>query len=66
MKVNHDVEAAVRSVKAQEKPIGALCIAPVILAKIFGNVTLTIGKDETAEKNIEAMGARNIRTGWQR
>jgi len=62
MNVDPDVEAAVKSVKAQNKPIGALCIAPVILAKIFGNVTLTIGKDETTEKHIETMGAKNIRT----
>jgi enhancing lycopene biosynthesis protein 2 len=62
MKVNHEVEAALKSVKAQNKPIGALCIAPVILAKIFGNVTITIGKDETTEKNIEAMGAKSVRT----
>ncbi len=63
MKVNPEVEAAIRSVKAQDKPIGALCIAPVILAKIFGNVTLTIGKDESTEKNIIALGAKNVRTG---
>lgn len=62
MNVDPEVEAAVKSVKAQNKPIGALCIAPVILAKIFGNVTLTIGKDETTEKHIETMGAKNIRT----
>ncbi|HNW69344.1 MAG TPA: isoprenoid biosynthesis glyoxalase ElbB [Bacteroidales bacterium] len=63
MTVNPEVEAAIKSVKALDKPIGALCIAPVILAKIFGNVTLTIGKDETTEKHIESMGAKNIRTG---
>lgn len=63
MKVNPEVEAALRAVKDQGKPIGALCIAPVILAKVFGNVTLTIGKDETTEKHIESMGAKNIRTG---
>ncbi len=63
MKVIPEVEAALRAVKDQGKPIGALCIAPVILAKVFGNVTLTIGKDETTEKHIESMGAKNIRTG---
>ncbi|HNW88292.1 MAG TPA: isoprenoid biosynthesis glyoxalase ElbB [Bacteroidales bacterium] len=63
MKVIPEVEAALRAVKDQGKPIGALCIAPVILAKVFGSVTLTIGKDETTEKHIESMGAKNIRTG---
>ncbi|HOY31513.1 MAG TPA: isoprenoid biosynthesis glyoxalase ElbB [Bacteroidales bacterium] len=63
MKVNPEVEAALKAVKSQKKPIGALCIAPVILAKVFGNVTLTIGKDEATEKNIQALGAKNIRSG---
>lgn len=63
MQVTPEVEAALKAVKDQGKPIGALCIAPVLLAKIFGKVTLTIGKDEATEKNIEALGAKNIRSG---
>ncbi|HNZ42368.1 MAG TPA: isoprenoid biosynthesis glyoxalase ElbB [Bacteroidales bacterium] len=63
MQVNAEVEAALQATKKLGKPIGALCIAPVILAKVFGNVTLTIGKDETTEKNIQSLGAKNIRTG---
>jgi enhancing lycopene biosynthesis protein 2 len=44
---------------AAGKPIGALCIAPVILAKVLGNVTLTIGQDPTTADNLAAMGAKH-------
>ena len=45
--VNHDVEKAIRSMIEQEKPIGALCIAPVLLSKILGQMKnfLKNGKD---------------------
>ncbi len=57
--VNKDVAAAIKAVHAAGKPIGALCIAPVILAKVLGNVTLTIGQDQGTADNLTAMGARH-------
>lgn len=57
--VNPDVAAAVKAMHGAGKPIGALCIAPVILAKILGNVTLTIGQDQGTADNLAAMGARH-------
>lgn len=60
--VNADVGKAVRAVHAAGKPIGALCIAPVILAKILGNVSLTIGQDPGTAENITAMGAKHVPT----
>ncbi len=47
----------------QGKPIGAMCIAPVILARIFGPVnspSLTIGNDPTTAGLINQMGAIHI------
>ncbi len=41
----------------QSKPIGALCIAPAIIAKILDEVTLTIGSDNDTIIAVEAMGA---------
>jgi len=43
------------------KPIGALCIAPVVLAKVLGaeGPTLTIGGDPGTARALEAMGARH-------
>ena len=57
--VNKDVEMAVKTMHAEGKPIGALCIAPVILARLLGNVKLTIGQDETTAENLTRMGSRH-------
>ena len=61
--INGDVARAVQATSAAGKPIGALCIAPVILAKVLGDVTLTIGQDSATAANLAAMGARNVLTG---
>ena len=60
--VNKDVERAVKTMHATGKPIGALCIAPVILARLLGNVELTIGQDETTAANITKMGGHHTAT----
>ena len=57
-----EVEDAIKGMVAEGKPIGALCISPVILAKILGDVTLTIGEDEATVKGIEAAGATHMKT----
>jgi enhancing lycopene biosynthesis protein 2 len=57
--VNSHVAAAIKAMHAAGKPIGALCIAPVILAKVLGAVTLTIGQDPTTADNLAAMGAKH-------
>lgn len=59
-KVNPDVEKAVRTTAVAEKPIGALCISPVLLAKILTEVEVTIGDDEVTADAIENMGATHI------
>ncbi len=45
-----------------KKPIGAICIAPNIISKIFGskNVQLTIGNDTDTAQKLEQMGAKHI------
>jgi len=57
--VNNDVATAIKAMHAAGKPIGALCIAPVIIAKVLGDVTLTIGQDPGTADNLAAMGARH-------
>ena len=41
--------------------IGAMCIAPVTVAKVLGKhgITVTIGNDKTVAKTIELTGARH-------
>ena len=60
--VNEDVARAVRETAAQGKPIGALCIAPAIIAKIMGDVTVTIGQDPGTEAAVAKMGATHEKT----
>ena len=62
--VNTEVARAITTTHAENKPIGALCIAPVLLAKIITGVQITIGQDENTAKNITSMGAEHIST-WQ-
>lgn len=58
--VNPDVEKAVRSTAVAEKPIGALCISPVLMARILTEVEVTIGDEEATAEAIENMGATHI------
>lgn len=56
------VEEAIRSMIKLKKPVGAMCIAPVILARILGEVSLTIGDDESTIDAIESLGASHVYT----
>lgn len=58
--VNEDVEVAVKAMHKAGKPIGALCIAPVLIAKILGKGELTIGNDPETAKAIESLGASHV------
>lgn len=58
--VNQDVENAIRTTAVAEKPIGALCIAPALIAKVLGDVEVTIGNDEGTANAIETMGGTHV------
>jgi len=60
--VHPQVSKVVRDAVSLRKPIGALCISPVLLAKILGDVTITVGPDEDDAANVKAMGAKHIVT----
>ncbi len=60
--VDEDVARAVRETAAENKPIGALCIAPAVIAKVLGNVTVTIGQDAGTEAALASMGASHEKT----
>lgn len=61
--VNPDVERLLLELHAAKKPIGAICIAPALVARVFGRkkipVTLTIGTDTETASMLVAMGARH-------
>ena len=59
--VNPDVLRLSREVHNEGKPIGVICIAPTIMAKILaGETELTIGFDEQTASDIDAMGAKHM------
>ncbi|MDD5657902.1 MAG: isoprenoid biosynthesis glyoxalase ElbB [Elusimicrobia bacterium] len=64
-RVDPDLARFLEGLHAAGKPIGAACIAPVILAKLFGKESpeLTIGADADTAAALEAMGARHRRAG---
>jgi enhancing lycopene biosynthesis protein 2 len=60
--VHPDVERAVRQTHEAQKPIGALCISPALIARVLGDVEVTIGGDPNTAAAIEKMGARHAST----
>jgi enhancing lycopene biosynthesis protein 2 len=61
MKVLPAVEALIRAMRAAGKPMGFICIAPVVAARVLGDgVRLTIGDDAETAGAIESWGARHV------
>jgi enhancing lycopene biosynthesis protein 2 len=61
--VNPQVERAVRQMYETGKPVGAMCIAPVILAALFHGKRLTTGRDPASAGFIEHTGNEPVMTG---
>jgi enhancing lycopene biosynthesis protein 2 len=59
--INKEVSRVIRQFHKAIKPIGAICIAPAVVAKVLGeeNVTVTIGEDTVTAAEIEKTGARH-------
>lgn len=57
--VNPEVKRVILDFYNSSKPIGALCIAPVVVAKVLGDkkVTVTIGDDAETAAEIQKTGA---------
>ena len=62
MTVLPKVQAAITAMHKAGKPIGALCISPVIIAKVLKNVTVTLGKDEKVSAIIQKLGTKTVNT----
>ena len=62
-KVNKEVEKAIRDIHAQGKPIGAMCIAPLMVAKVLGNVNVTMGSGNCRQaKELAMIGCKHTET----
>ena len=61
--VNPEVEKVIKKMVELRKPIGALCISPVLIAKTIGDgVRLTIGTDRGTALALKSMGATHENT----
>ena len=62
MRVQPEVERIVREVRAEGKPMGFICIAPVIAARVLGDEhpKLTVGDDAETAAAVESFGARHV------
>jgi enhancing lycopene biosynthesis protein 2 len=60
-KVIPDVTRVIAAFHAQSKPIGAICIAPTLVAKVLGShgVTITIGNDAGTAAELAKTGAHH-------
>jgi enhancing lycopene biosynthesis protein 2 len=58
--VNPVVESAIKKAVGAKLPIGALCISPVLIAKVVQNAKLTIGTDKGTANAIENLGSEHI------
>jgi len=57
-----EVTRAIRSMADLGKPIGALCISPVLIAKTLHGAELTIGSDPETANAVEKAGAKHFQT----
>jgi enhancing lycopene biosynthesis protein 2 len=63
--VHGDVTRLVKQMHQAGKPIGAMCIAPVVVARAFEGelqLDLTIGNERETAEAIERMGAKHVET----
>nr|WP_321408799.1 isoprenoid biosynthesis glyoxalase ElbB [uncultured Carboxylicivirga sp.] len=60
--VEEETMRAIKETHAAKKPIGALCIAPAVVAKALGQIEVTIGQDKGTADAIEKMGAIHKQT----
>ena len=61
--VNKYVEKAIKDMHAQNKPIGAMCIAPIMIAKVLCNVNVTVGCDSYPQADdVRAFGCTHTET----
>lgn len=60
--VRLDIEKIIIDTHKSKKPIGALCIAPVLVSKVLKNIIVTVGQDEHTIKDVEHFGSQHHAT----
>ena len=54
--IDPDIQRVLKAFHAAGKPIGAVCIAPAVVVKALGDVSVTIGNDADTAAALTAMG----------
>ncbi len=62
MSINEEVKKAIQTTYKAQRPIGALCIAPIIIAKALQGSLVTLGQDENIEKIVQNWGSKHEKT----
>ncbi len=62
MNINEEVKKAIQTTHKAQKPIGALCIAPIIIAKALQGSLVTLGQDENIQKIVQSWGSKHEKT----
>jgi len=57
---NADVARVIDEAKMQRKPMGFICIAPMMIPKIYPGAQFTIGNDASIAMEIKTMGCKHI------
>ncbi|MDX9930561.1 MAG: isoprenoid biosynthesis glyoxalase ElbB [Bacteroidales bacterium] len=62
MRIDKVVGRAVLETHAAGKPIGALCISPVMIAALIPGAEITLGSDDKYDAEVASLGGRNRTT----
>ena len=62
-RVDRVVESAILETHKAHKPIGAMCISPVLITRVLCDVTVTIGNDPDTIADIAALGGKHEKKG---
>lgn len=55
-----EVQRVIDEARSEKKPMGFICIAPVMISKIYPDAELTIGNDKEVAAIIESTGCKHI------
>ena len=57
---NADVQAFINAAVELKKPMGFICIAPMMIPKIYKSAKITIGNDQNLATQIHTMGGQHV------
>ncbi|MCT4638333.1 MAG: isoprenoid biosynthesis glyoxalase ElbB [Bacteroidales bacterium] len=64
MNIDEGFKAAVLSFHKAGKPIGGLCITPIVLAKIINGATVTLGNGNDSVAHVDVVGGKHKDTSF--